>query len=274
MDGMDGLAAQERHARLGGLAGSLLLHVLVAALLLWSPVPPPPVPPESMVIEMVTLPAPQPSRDLARPTDLPPAPALPPPPPPQLNEAPIAETSSPPAAAAAPLRAPLRERPAARAPQPRPEPQPAPLARRPAVPAPVPQSTPLQGGRYEPGGGGSPDSVASQSVQDFILAQIARHWLIDTHGERYRNIVLYGKFVLLPNGMLAPPFGKNDPWNPRAMIGDYDRYRGPAGETIRSALETFLLATRQAQPFRLPPDGKADEARSLPLRFRLGDLPG
>jgi hypothetical protein len=277
---IDGLAAQARNARLGGLAGSLVLHALIAVLLLWAPAASPPAPPESMVVEVIAvavpeppLPAPPPPAPPSQAETLPPLPVGPPPPPPQLSEAPIAERSSPPPA---PLPAPPRERPIARAPPPAPAPSPAPPARPTGVPvpAPTPQSTPLEAGRYEPGGGGAPDSVASQAVQDFILAQIARHWLIDVHGERYRNIVLYGNFVLLPNGMLASPFGKNDPWNPHAMIGNYDRYQGPAGEAIRSALETFLLAARQAQPFRLPPDGKADQARALPMRFRLGDLPG
>lgn len=271
------LAAQARNARLGGLAGALALHALVLALLLWSP-PAERPPTETMVVEMVTLPAPEPPVSeppapalppLPPPEDVAELPVVPPPPPPQLSEAPIAERSSPPPAPV-PVPGPPRERPVARVPQPVPTPSQVPSPRRPAPVA--PQSTPFEAGRHDPGGGGEPGSVASQSVQDFILAQIARHWLIDVRGPRFRNIVLYGNFVLLPDGMLAAPHGKNDPWNPRAAIKDYDRLVGPTGEVLRSAIETFLLAARQAQPFRLPPDGKADEPRALPLRFRLGDL--
>jgi hypothetical protein len=132
------------------------------------------------------------------------------------------------------------------------------------------QSAPFQSGRFRPQGG-APNSVASQAVQDFILAQIKQHWIIDFRGPKFRNIHLFGKFVLMPNGMLAPPFGKNDPWDPRAMIGNYDELIR-MDPTYRVAVETFLQAVRQAQPFRMPPDGKGDGPRGLPLSFLLGSL--
>jgi hypothetical protein len=273
----DGLAVQARRARAGGLIASLLLHGLVAVLWLWWPAAVPPRMPESMVIEMVAMPAPEPSPQPLPPPPPPPEPPpiaqapppLPilPPPPPQLSEAPIAETSSPPPA---PVPRPPRERPAARAPEADRRPSLPPTSREAALP--MPPSAPLEAGRRDPGGGGSPESVASQAVQDFILAQIARHWLIDVRSPRFANIEIGGRFVLLPNGMLAPPFGKSDPWEPPKMIRGYDQLRGPDAQAIRTALITFLQAVRQAQPFRLPPDGKTDEPRTLPLHFRLGDL--
>jgi hypothetical protein len=199
-------------------------------------------------------------------TSLPSLPLVPPPPPPQLSEAPIAERSSPP-------------------PAPRPAPQPA----RPRVDSPpttalpgqrstaaLPksdsgESAPLEAGRYRPGGAPA-DSVASQTVQDVILKQIARHWIIDVRGPTYRDVVLTVRFKLLPDGTLAPPFGRNDPWDLQVMVRDYELMMKPENRMIRTTIETFLQAMREAQPFQLPPDGRSNEERVLPLSFRLGDL--
>lgn len=251
---------------------SLLLHALLAWWLLhgpwWRDTPPEP---PTMVIEVVSAPEPPPP-PAPPPEPQPPAPAplpstgvVPPPPPPQLQEAPIAERSAPPPG---PRPSPLPSRP-------RPETRgltPGPGA---ALPLPraedAPPSAPFEAGRASPGGGPR-EATATQAVQDFILAQIARHWIIDVRSARFGNIVLNGRFTLLPDGMLAPPFGRNDPWDPRTMIRDYDVLLKPGNEALRTAIETFIQAARQAQPFRLPPDGKADEPRHLPLSFRLGDL--
>jgi hypothetical protein len=43
-------------------------------------------------------------------------------------------------------------------------------------------------------------------------------------------------------------------------------------QDVRTVVETFLQAMRQAQPFRLPPGSESSFARSLPLAFKLGDL--
>jgi hypothetical protein len=70
----------------------------------------------------------------------------------------------------------------------------------------------------------------------------------------------------------APPFGRNDPWDLRVMVRDYDLMMKPENRMIRTTIETFLQAMREAQPFQLPPDGRSNEERVLPLSFRLGDL--
>lgn len=261
-------AVKDRRPQIGGVVLSVLLHALAAWLLLtgpWSRLIP--TEPESMVIEMVM--APPPTSTIPPQVNEPTLPPAPPPPPPQLQEAPLAERSAPPPAPARPVRrtAPGRadDSGTTAAPQ-RAAPQ--------APPAPADssaQSAPFESGRFRPDGA-SPDTVASQAVQDFVLAQIARHWIIDFRGARFRNIVLTGRFVLLPNGMLAAPFGKNDPWNISAMVSNYEQLRQPGAEAYRTAVETFLQAARQAQPFRLPPDGKGEVPRVLPMNFRLGDL--
>ncbi|MBM3540122.1 MAG: hypothetical protein FJX55_20130 [Alphaproteobacteria bacterium] len=192
-------------------------------------------------------------------------PAVPPPPPPQLSEAPIAERSMPPPA---PRSSPQPARPRADSP---PTVSPGQRSTAALPPRESGESTPLEAGRIRPGGT-PPEAIASQTVQDVILKQIARHWIIDVRGSTYRDVVLSVRFKLLPDGMLAPPFGRNDPWDLRVMVRDYEVMMKPENRLIRTTIETFLQAMRYAQPFHLPPDGQATEARVLPLSFRLGDL--
>jgi hypothetical protein len=201
--------------------------------------------------------------------------SLPPPPPLQLTEAPIAEKSAPPPHQS-PSTAPPREHPA-----PPNAPHRTVASAAPQLPATStrPDSTPVTIGRHEPEEDNLPSGrstePAAQTVPDFILMQIAQHWLIDYRNPRYRDIVLRGtKIVLLPNGLLAPPFGKDDPWNPKAMIANYDALLVPEAQPIRQAIETFLKAMRLAQPFRLPPDGRPNnEPRVFTIYFQLGDIP-
>lgn len=257
-------ALRDRRPLAAGTLASLLLH---AALAWWWFLAPrlrdtPPEPP-TMIVEVVTAPEPAPPPSAPTPPP-PPTAVMPPPPPPQLQEAPIAERSTPPPAM----------RPSPQPSRPRGETPGAAIGSRTAPVLPRADdglSAPFEAGRAAPGGGPK-EATATQAVQDFILAQIARHWIIDLRGARYGNVVLNGRFMLMPDGMLAPPFGRNDPWEPRRMIRDYDQLLRPGNETLRTAIETFIQAARQAQPFRLPPDGKADEPRQLPLSFRLGDL--
>ena len=141
------------------------------------------------------------------------------------------------------------------------------------MPAPAaaeaPPSDPLdvRSGQGGPGDG-EPRETASQAVQDFILMQIARHWIIDFQAGRFRDLRLTLRFVLLPNGELAPPFGRRDPWNLPVLVNNFARL----SEAERTAAITFLQAMRQAQPFRLPPGGESLHTRALPLDFRLGDI--
>jgi hypothetical protein len=224
------------------MAVSLLLHILAAWWLLgapwwWREAPPKSQP---MIVEMVTLPAPPPPEPSspARPT----LPVVPPPPPPQLGEAPIAERATPPPA---PRPSPMPARPRADS---SPTVSPGQRATAALPPSDTGESAPLEAGRVRPGGS-PPETIASQTVQDVILRQIARHWIIDVRGPTYRDVVLSVRFKLLPDGMLAPPFGRNDPWDLRAMVRDYELMTRPENRMIRTTIETFLQAMRQAQPF-------------------------
>lgn len=277
----------DRHpkALITGVALSLLLHIGIGIEALYQPGPEKPPPPPEFVVDVVQLPKPPPppkapepppQQSMAPPPPAPPKPeGLPPPPPPQLAEAPIAEKAAPPPHPSQ-SPAPPRERPASPNLQHRTV-----ASAAPALPAnsAKAESMPVTIGRHEPNEDNLPsghsDKPAAQTVPDFILMQIAQHWLIDYHNPRYREIVLRGaQIVLLPNGMLGPPFGKNDPWNPREMIANYDALLTPEAAPVRQAIETFLQAMRLAQPFRLPPDGKlTTEPRVFTIYFQLGDIP-
>ncbi len=278
----------DRHPRalVTGVVLSLALHLGIAGLLTYSPWAERETTPPEFVVDVVELPKP-PKHKAPAPPPLPPPPApavqappppaasLPPPPPPQLVEAPIADKSAPPPHKSlsnaaprvrpSPLNAPHRTVASASTPLP--------------VNSANPESTPVTIGPHhveeDSLPSGHSEDKAAQTIPDFILMQIAQHWVIDYRNPRYRNIVLRGaRIVLLPNGMLAPPLGKNDPWNPRAMIANYDDLLQPGAQTLRQALETFLQALRLAQPFRLPPDGKPnDKPRVFEIYFRLGDIP-
>lgn len=270
---------------------SVLLHALLPAAALldltslldrWK------APPET-TIEVVFLPpepAPEPPAPEPAPTPTPPpAPMALRPPPPQLEEAPIAQRSQ-----AAPSEAPKAEPtppPAAPPPQVlRPnqrqrQPTPAQVSRSgPTLPPPdmparidapslIDREQPTLGRASRRGGA---SERQQQSEGDYVLSLIMPQWLIDVRSPRFRDIVLGGTFMLQADGMLAPPYGKNDPWQPDRMIQNYRQLNTPQGEAVRIALESFLRAARNAQPFRLPPGTTGGYPRPIKIVFQMGDL--
>jgi len=265
--------AKDRHpaALPTGVVLSLLLHlaplVLLLILGLW-PRQQPEYRPE-FVMEMVQLPAPKPAV---------PQRPLPPPPVPQLTEAPIAEESAPPPPAApAPPHQVTRPAivPGGALTHAVPKPAaPSPTLTRPDS-LPVPEEKFGSTTRRDAIGGGQ-QVAASQAFRDFILKQIAHQWVLDVHGPKFSHITLIGPpIVVLPNGMLASPWGKNDPIDLHKMIHDYDReYANAPGRADEvTAIVTLIQAMRRAQPFRLPADDKTGQSRTFQLYFTLGDLP-
>ncbi|WP_370156281.1 hypothetical protein [Ferrovibrio sp.] len=255
---------------------SLLLHLLLVLLLLaqpwtWRLTPPAPPP-----IEMVFPEPPKPPAPKAEPPRETPAPIpLPPPAVPQLQRAPVAEESQAPPAPGdrARSRAPVTE-PAKPAPEPPKQPGPAPRATErpaPARPQPEAQAGNRQAGTGAAAGPGGP--VMTQSESDFFLAQIVNGWVIDFQAPQFKDVELAGSYVVLPDGMLGPPFGKNDPWDMRAMMGPrWDTVKNdPAARDGVIALETFFRAMRLAQPFAMPPDATGYPKRML-VRFRISDI--
>lgn len=123
--------------------------------------------------------------------------------------------------------------------------------------------------------GGTPTPPAgepSRSDSDFILAQILRRWRINYRDDRYREVTFApGNLLLRADGTLAPPYGPNDPWNPYDMMGGYRRLTQRGFEDVRRAVDTFLVALREAQPFQLPPT-PGPYPRRIRISFRTGDL--
>jgi hypothetical protein len=265
---------QQRRPLATGTAASLLLHAAAVVLLFLNlSFDPPPEAPRETTVEVLLIPEkadlpPQPSTEETKQAEavIPDLPVTERPPPPQLKEAPLAERSIP-------LPGPPRERPSARtgteskgpSPVPAPSAPPAPRAPRAELStgggAGVTLSLPREGG----------EEKARQDEKDFLLAQVLPFWLLNYKDPRYQHVVFRGHFVLRADGMLDPPFGKNDPWLPEVMIGGYDRLLGRQHEPQRLAIESFLRAVRAAQPFRLQP-GVDSYPRQVPVFFRLGDL--
>ena len=116
----------------------------------------------------------------------------------------------------------------------------------------------------------SASEARQQSEGDFVLAQIMPLWLIDRRSPRFRDVVMSGVFALQEDGTLAPPYGKNDPWRPEVMIENYRELLKPQAEPVRVALESFLRAARDAQPFQLPP-GVRGYPRPIRITLKMGD---
>jgi hypothetical protein len=264
-----------RELATGGLV-SLVLHVVAVALLfVHLRFEATPAAPKETTVEVLIVEAKPdaPRESSVEPTKqaeaaIPDLPVIERPPPPQLEEAPRAERSQPPPG---PARARVRLRDGQESAGPAPTPGPAALPAPPAARAEL--STGGGAGRVAalPRGGG--EGPAQQDEKDFLLGQVMPFWLLNYRDPRYHHVVFRGYFTLRADGMLEPPFGKNDPWDPAVMIGDYDRLMGARQEPQRLAIESFLRAVRAAQPFRLQPgiDPKA-YPRQVAVFFRLGDL--
>lgn len=270
---------------------SLLLHGLVVLLLLiepwtWRIQPEPPpilaefVQPEAAKPPPAPTPPPAPpappqaAAAPSPPIEREPVKPVPPPSTPQLQRAPVTE---------GPSKAPPSAGERARA-QSSEKPQPAPLPDR-AGPSTVTappaqrqtQSPPRPTGNQGPGptgAAGQTGEAMTQSESDYFLSQIVSAWVIDFDAPQFADIRIFGRYRVLPNGMLAPPFGKNDPWDMRAMVQDWDKIaadRRPQAVAFRTAIETFLRAMRLAQPMAMPPNAEG-YPKVMELNFRLGDL--
>jgi len=281
-----------------GLLLSLLLHFLIA--LSWielqprelsdaeryvsielvpesalAPPPPAPVPEPPRVEPPPPPPPPTPAPPPPPPPAPPPAAALPPPPPPQAVQretAPSAPQSSTPRPAQRAAAPPVPAAPTApRLPESRDgllAPNAAPVDRE----APKPGISSSRTRAAEPSSGPVGEKV-SQSELDHLLAQVLRAWLIDYRAPRFKDIVISGNFQLNPDGTLGAPFGIRDPWAPEKMIANYAELQRPDLRDQRTALESFLGAMRQAQPFKRQPDAPPMTApKVLSFSFRLGDL--
>ena len=224
---------------------------------------------------------PAPSPPQAPPPEVPAAQAEPARPPEPLPPEPAQASLAPPAAAPAePAAAAAAPREEAKPPEQQPRQQVQRPAERPAdrkPPARPPEAGkarvdgPATGGRgRDAQRSASASEARQQSEGDFVLAQIMPLWLIDRRSPRFRDVVMSGVFALQEDGTLAPPYGKNDPWRPEVMIENYRELLKPQAEPVRVALESFLRAARDAQPFQLPP-GVRGYPRPIRITLKMGD---
>ncbi|MBI3506992.1 MAG: hypothetical protein HY059_19315 [Proteobacteria bacterium] len=277
-----------------GLLVSLLLHLLVG--LMWIGFQPLDLSDadQYVAIEMVPETALPPPPPPPPPAPEPPKPPPPPPPPP--------EPPAPPPPAAAPAMPfapppPIQRETATNAPQsaaPRPAAPRAPAASAPAPAPATPRNPESRDGLLAPNAsaeqaqsksglkankGRESEATApvgeklTQSEVDFLLAQVLRVWLIDYRAPRFKDIIISGTFQINPDGSLGAPFGNRDPWEPEKMISNYAELQRPEARDQRTALESFLGAMRQAQPFKHQPDASPMAApKLLSFAFRIGDL--
>lgn len=261
---------------------SLLLHGLLVTMFLlepwaWSNRPAPPQILAEFVLPEPPKPAPAPPRQRqAAATQE--APPLPPASVPQLQRAPVTEEES----KSSPSPGDRARSQPRSAPEPEPQRQPRPDLQGPnrtAIP-PLRQPQPQrerQAGSTAPGQGraaGAPGDTMTQSESDFFLSQIVTAWPIDFDAPQFSDIQIYGHYKMLADGTLAPPFGRNDPWDMEAMVNNWDEIAdapGAKAAAYRTAIQTFLRAMRLAQPFAMPPDAEG-YPKILSLNFRIGDL--
>jgi len=123
-----------------------------------------------------------------------------------------------------------------------------------------------------PGSSGPEGPELTQSEQDFVLAQVLKYWNVDFHAPQGRGLVLQGVFYVQADGTLKSPVNKADPWNPSAVVDNYDAL-GRSGESYRrDAIDGFLLALRLCQPLQLPPGSKGPWPRKVVIRFAFDKL--
>lgn len=258
---------------------SLLLHGLLIVILLLQPWAWNRTAPEPQILAEFVQPPPPPAAPSPAPAARRPGePEIPPLPPasvPQLQRAPVTEESR--AQPGPGERARNQQRSA-----PQPSPVPAPDRQGPdraATPQQPGQEAQPQlerrAGSGQSGQGraaGPPGPKMTQSESDFFLSQVVAAWAIDFNAPQFRNIQIFGHYKVLPDGTLAPPFGRNDPWDMQAMVNNWEEIENePRAAAFRTAIETFLRAMRLAQPFEMPP-GAEGYPKILSLNFRIGDL--
>ncbi len=273
---------------LAGLLLSLLLHALVVVLLLEEPwmtwrkpaepapleitmvIPEPPKaePPRPAPVQPPPPPPPQPQPQPQPEVQTPPAPP-PPPEVPQLQRGRVAEQS------AVPKPEPRQQpRPQAQAqpqaqPQPQPKAEPLPRSLSPATSAPARQ--PMTREQAAAAARTAPEMV--QSERDFFLSQIVDHMFIDLDAPQFERIQIYGAYVVMPDGMMAPPFDKSLPFDMSRMVDaeTWQMMQQPSRANLRVAMESFLRGMYLAQPLQLPPNF-GNQPKRMTLNFKMGDL--
>jgi len=109
---------------------------------------------------------------------------------------------------------------------------------------------------------------STRSVSDLILTDLSELWSPppQMRGHDF-NISLV--IDVLPNGTFGPPFAADGPWTPEAALQDLDKQP----PVVREALIAFYRSLRNIQPIKLPPGFGDKGKRSVPVRFKLDEMP-
>lgn len=116
------------------------------------------------------------------------------------------------------------------------------------------------------------DSQLTQTERDYILSQILKYWRFTYRVAEARELTLTGTVLVLANGMLAPPFAGDTPWNPERDMPQYKTVLKTGNELYRRALESFYRALRMAQPLDLPKESKGQWPKKISVSFHFKDV--
>ena len=110
---------------------------------------------------------------------------------------------------------------------------------------------------------------ATQSERDFLLAQILTKWK-RPFGTWPPDAVVRLRVRVLANGYLAPPFDARMPYAPATAIVGYNQMA--RNDPRLAVLETLFVAIRVAQPLTLAPELRAKAPFGIALDFKLNDV--
>ena len=113
----------------------------------------------------------------------------------------------------------------------------------------------------------------TQTERDIVLAQIIKYWRFNLTSPEAKELTLNGSVVVLPSGMLAPPFNGTDPWNPRKSMPQYDQALKSGNTFLSNLMISFYTALRLSQPLDLPASTKGTWPKKISISFRFKDLP-
>jgi hypothetical protein len=116
-------------------------------------------------------------------------------------------------------------------------------------------------------------SELTQTERDVILAQIIKHWRFNLTSPEAKELTINGSVVVLPSGMLAPPFNGNDPWDLGKAMPQYEQYVKNGNTFLSELMFSFYTALRLSQPFDLPASAEGTWPKKISISFRFKDLP-
>ena len=119
-----------------------------------------------------------------------------------------------------------------------------------------------------------PAAEATQTEYDFIFSQVVDLWFVDYRAARFTGRSISIGIVIDPDGFALGAMHRDSPVPVSTFIIDFERlitHPDPGIVEFGYAMESFALAIRRAQPFRLPADPPWTAPRLLQVRMHLGE---